>query len=163
MRWSEAGQGPEPSVPIFLNLRLRQITEVEKLLAESFPLTAKSTEVSYGLAASSASFLIVNSSLSTSVSIEEPSVPYWGSLETSPMNSRICLSSSIAPSPLVKVMALPQAGQESEVTVLALVPLDPVGRAKKFPSRTCPNEHSHRLNDVSSSTYNDDPELPGPS
>jgi len=104
-------------------------------------------EVCYGLAASSASFLIVNSSRSTSVSIKAPSVSYWGSLETSPMNPRIRFSSSIAPSLSDKVMTLSQEGQENVASGFVSARLDPAGGKKKFPSKTCPEMHSHRLND----------------
>jgi hypothetical protein len=75
------------------------------------------------------------------------------------MNSRMWLSSSMAPSSLVKVMALRQAGQENVATTLVGLPLDPVGGAKKFPSKTCPETHSHRLNDESSSSNGDNFEL----
>src|SRR5207249_1510980 len=137
---------PKYTVCIFLNLRPLQRQRPEKSIVDNTPFVAKSIGVCYGLAASSASFLIVNSSRSTSVSIEEPSVPYWGSLETSPMNSRICFSSSIAPSLPDKVMTLPQEGQENVASLFAPLPLDPAGGKKKFPSKTCPDKHSHRLN-----------------
>src|SRR5438552_10320932 len=103
--------------------------------------------VCYGLAASSASFLIVNSSRSTSVSIEEPSVPYCGFLDTSPMNSRIRFSSSIAPSLPDKVMTLLQEGQENVAGGFASARLNSAGGEKKFSLNTCSDNTSHKLND----------------
>jgi hypothetical protein len=108
----------------------------------------------YGLAASSASFLMVISSRLTSVSINEPWVPYWGSLETSPMNSRIRFSSSMAPSSLDRIIASPHAGQAKAVGVLGGFPVCAVGGEKKLPSNICPARHSHRLNSESSSPEN---------
>src|SRR5438552_19137700 len=102
--------------------------------------------VCYGLAASSASFLIVNSSRSTSVSIEEPSVPYCGFLDTSPMNSRIRFSSSIAPSLPDKVMTLLQEGQENVAGGFGSARLEPAGGGEKFPSQTCPDKDYHPRN-----------------
>ena len=148
MRWPEASQGL--TVLICLS-KLASATDHgagrKKSVFEDTRLLTKSMGVCYGLAASSASFLIVNSSRSTSVSIEEPSVPYCGSLDTSPMNSRIRFSSSIAPSLPDKVMTLLQEGQENVAGAFASARLDPAGGEKKFPSKTCPDKHSHRLND----------------
>src|SRR5438445_5501097 len=117
-----------------------------KSVFEDTRLLTKSMGVCYGLAASSASFLIVNSSRSTSVSIEEPSVPYCGFLDTSPMNSRIRFSSSIAPSLPDKVMTLLQEGQENVAGAFASARVDAAGGEKKFPPKTVPGKLSHRLN-----------------
>jgi hypothetical protein len=111
----------------------------------------ESVTLLYGLAASSASFLTVISSRPTSVSINYPSIPYWGSLETSPMNSRIRFNSSIAPSSLDRIIASPHAGQAKAVRGLGGFPVCAVGGEKKLPSNTCPLRHSHRLNDKASS------------
>jgi hypothetical protein len=65
----------------------------------------------------------------------------------------------MAPSSLDKIMISPQAGQENVVSVLVPLPLDSAGGGKKFPSKICPDRHSHRLNDESPLTDNDNPEL----
>jgi hypothetical protein len=75
------------------------------------------------------------------------------------MNSRIRFNSSMAPSSLDKVMTSPQVGQENVVSVFAPLPLDSAGGGKKFPSKMCPDKHSHRLNDEFPLTNHDNPEL----
>jgi hypothetical protein len=75
------------------------------------------------------------------------------------MNSRMRFSSSMAPSSLDKVMISPQAGQENVASVLVPLQLDSVGGGKKFPSKMCPDRHSHRLNYESPLTNHDSLEL----
>jgi len=133
---------------------------MERFLLENLFLRSRvDGHACYGLAASSASFLIANSSRCTLVSIVDPSVPYCGSLETSPMNSRMRFSSSIAPSSLDNVITSPQEGQENVVSVPVPFPLDSAGGGKKFPSRMCPDRHSHRLKDDSPLSNHDNFEL----
>ena len=94
---------------------------------------------------------MVISSRPISVRINEPSVTYWGSLDTSPINSRIRFSSAIAPSSLDRVMTSPQAGQAKPVKLLGGLAVCVIGGEKKLPSKMCPAKHSHRLKNKSSS------------
>lgn len=101
----------------------------------------------YGLAASSASLLIVVSSRPTSVNIDEHPVLYCGFCETSPMNSRKRFKTSTAPSSLERIISPPQAGQAKAESDVDGAP-SALGGEKKLPSKTWPAKHSQRLNYV---------------